>query len=387
MLLERSFPSTQPLPRLRRTGKTNGLCTYFLYFFIPFVVSLSNHIERSKEFVMIRVAISGFGRIGRTFLRCVLQDKSIHTQIQIVAINVGASEQEFTPHMFKYDTLMGTFQGAVTIEDDELVIDEYRIKIVAELDPEKLPWKSLHIDWVVDCTGHFTDREGAQKHITAGAKHVLISAPAHDEDVAIVPGVNEQLFNAKQHNIVSLGSCTTNAFIPTLKALDDAFGIVRGFMTTTHAYTNSQVLLDVDAKDLRFSRAAALNIIPAPTGASKMLGKVLPHLAGKVSAMAVRVPVGKVSLIDLVFEAQDQLSVEKIHDAFTQASQTGMKNILALTMEPLVSSDFGGDPHSVVIDGLLTNVNGSMGQVFGWYDNEWGYSERMKDFLLYADNH
>src|ERR1044071_4344047 len=175
---------------------------------------------------MIRVAISGFGRIGRTFLRCLLQDKKTSEQVQIVVINVGNSQPEVTAHMFKYDTLMGTYQGTVTSENNELIVDGHRIKIVAELDPSKLPWKDLKIDWVVDCTGKFTDREGAQKHIIAGAKHVLISAPAHDEDVAIIPGVNEQLFNAEQHKIVSLGSCTTNAFMTTLKALDDAFGIV-----------------------------------------------------------------------------------------------------------------------------------------------------------------
>jgi glyceraldehyde 3-phosphate dehydrogenase len=333
---------------------------------------------------MMRVAISGFGRIGRTFLRCMLQDKKAFERVQIVAINIGASEPEFTAHMFKYDTLMGIFPGSISVEKDELIVDGHRIKIVAELDPAKLPWNELDIDWVVDCTGHFTDREGAQKHITAGAKRVLISAPAHDEDVAIIPGVNEQLFDATKHKIVSLGSCTTNAFIPTLKVLDDAFGLVRGFMTTTHAYTNTQVLLDVDAKDLRFSRAAALNIIPASTGASKMLGKVLPHLGDKISAKAIRVPVGKVSLIDLVFEAKKDLSVESIHAAFAAASQKNMKNILALTMEPLVSSDFSGDPHSVIIDGLLTNTKGTMGQVFGWYDNEWGYSMRMKYFLEYV---
>lgn len=333
---------------------------------------------------MIRVAISGFGRIGRNFLRCVLQDKNVHKQMEVVAINVGASEPEFIAHMFKYDTLMGTFQGAVSMQGDELVVDGHRIKIVAECNPARLPWKDLHVDWVVDCTGHFTDRDCAQQHITAGAKCVLISAPAHNEDVAIIPGVNEQLFNAAKDHIVSLGSCTTNAFIPMLKVLDDAFEIVRGCMTTTHAYTNSQVLLDVDAKNLRFARAAALNIIPAPTGASKMLGKVLPHLADKVSAMAMRVPVGKVSLIDFVFVAKKDLSVEMIHAAFNAAAQDKMKNVVAVTMEPLVSSDYNGNPHSVTIDGLLTNTNGPMGQVFGWYDNEWGYSERMKDFLMYV---
>ncbi len=330
----------------------------------------------------MRVAINGFGRIGRSFLRCVEQDAK--NSFEVVAINIGSSQAEYVAHMFKYDTLMGKFQGDVAIHGDELVIDGHRIKIITELDPEKLPWKQMNIDWVVDCTGKFTHRDGAQKHIAAGAQRVLISAPAHDEDVAIIPGVNQELFNPAEHKIVSLGSCTTNAFMPTLKVLDDAFGIVRGCMTTTHAYTNSQVLLDVEAKDLRFSRAAALNIIPATTGASKMLSKILPHLADKVLAKAMRVPVGKVSLIDLVFTTQKELSVEAIHDAFKHAAQNKMKHIVALTMEPLVSSDFSGDPHSVIIDGLLTTTNGTMGQVFGWYDNEWGYSVRMKDFLEFV---
>jgi len=330
----------------------------------------------------MRIAINGFGRIGRSFLRCIIEDNN---QIDVVAINIGKSEPEFVAHMFKYDTLMGTFKGNVSLEGNEIIINNHRIQIIAELDAAKLPWKRLDIDWVVDCSGKFTHRQDAQKHIQAGAKRVLISAPAHDEDIAIIPGVNEELFNAQKHHIVSLGSCTTNAFLPTLKVIDDAFGIVRGCMTTTHAYTNTQVLLDVEAKDLRFSRAAALNIIPASTGAASMVEKVIPHLAKNVSAVAIRVPVGKVSLIDLVFEAQKELSVNDIHAAFNHAAEKRMKNIVALTMEPLVSSDFSGNPHSVIIDGLLTHAYQSMGQVFGWYDNEWGYSMRMKDFLMYVN--
>ena len=331
----------------------------------------------------MRIAINGFGRIGRTFLRCLLQSK-IKNPIEVVAINIGKSDPSSTAHMFKYDTLMGTFSGDVAMSGDELIIDEQHIQIIAELDPEKLPWRELKVDWVVDCTGKFTHRQDAQKHIIAGAQRVLISAPAHDEDIAIIPGVNEDLFDAHAHKIVSLGSCTTNAFMTTLKVLDDAFGITRGFMTTTHAYTNSQVLLDVDAKDLRFSRAAALNIIPASSGASAMLSKIFPHLDKKISVIATRVPVGKVSLIDFVFETKKELSVKAIHDSFVKASTSSMKNILALTMEPLVSSDFSGNDNSVIIDGLLTTVNGTMAQVFGWYDNEWGYSMRMKDFLEYV---
>jgi glyceraldehyde 3-phosphate dehydrogenase len=337
-----------------------------------------------KKGVMMRIAINGFGRIGRTFLRSLFVDKDIKNILNIVAINVGNSSIDTVAHMFKYDTLMGIFPLPVSMEGNELIVDGHRIFIVAQLQAEKLAWADLEIDWVVDCTGKFTDRVNAQKHLNAGARHVLISAPAHDEDIAIIPGVNQQLFDAKKHAIVSLGSCTTNAFIPTLKVLHDAFGVNRGFMTTTHAYTNSQVLLDVDAKDLRFARAAALNIIPASTGASTMIAKVLPELEGKVSAVATRVPVGKVSLIDLVFEAKIDLSVELVHKAFDNAARTYMKNIVSLTMEPLVSSDFSGNNHSVIIDGLLTTVNGTMGQVFGWYDNEWGYSMRMRDFLCYV---
>lgn len=329
----------------------------------------------------MKIAINGFGRIGRTFLRCLFSDKASHNQITVVAINVGTSDVAATAHMFKYDTLMGTFDKRVYMQGNNLIVGDVSIKIIAELDATKLPWDKLDIDWVVDCSGKFTHRADAQKHLDVGAQHVLISAPAHDEDIAIIPGVNDELFDAQKHAIVSLGSCTTNAFIPTLKVINDAFGIVRGCMTTTHAYTNSQVLLDVEAKDLRFSRAAALNIIPATTGASSMLKKVMPELADKVSAVAMRVPVGKVSLIDLVFEAKKELSIEAIHNAFEIAAKTAMKNIVALTMEPLVSSDFSGNSHSVIIDGLLTHVNGTMGQVFGWYDNEWGYSMRMKDFL------
>ncbi len=332
----------------------------------------------------MRVAINGFGRIGRNFLRGILLDKRARKVLNVVAINIGSSKIDFVAHMFKYDTLMGTFPAEVVVEGDELIVDGYHIKLIAECNPLLLPWKDLLVDWVVECTGAFTHREGASKHLEAGAQHVLISAPAKDEDVTIIPGVNEEMFDAQQHKIVSLGSCTTNSFITMLKVLHDKFGIKRGFMTTIHAYTNTQVLLDVGNKDLRRSRAAALNTIPTTTGAAKMLGKVIPDLEGKVSAMALRVPVGKVSLIDLTFEAEKDLSVNGIHAAFESAAMGPMKGIVAMTMEPLVSSDFSCNDHSVIIDGLLTEVNGNMAKVFGWYDNEWGYSMRLKDFLVYA---
>lgn len=330
----------------------------------------------------MNVAISGFGRIGRTFLRTVLCDKEAQKKITIVAINIGPGKLEYVAHMFKYDTLMGTYPGEVYLKDGDLFVDGHRIKIIAELDPARIDWRSFDIDWVVESSGKFTNREGAQLHLDAGARHVLITAPAHDEDISIIPGVNQELFNKDTHKIVSLGSCTTNAFIPMLRVLHDAFTITQGCMTTVHAYTNSQVLLDVENKDLRFARAAALNIIPASTGASKMLGKVMPEIADVISARALRVPVGKCSLIDLTVVTKQAATVQTIHDAFNAAAQGRMKGIVALTMEPLVSSDFSGNSFSVTVDGLLTYVQGNMIKTFGWYDNEWGYSERLKDFLM-----
>ncbi len=332
---------------------------------------------------MIKVAISGFGRIGRNFLRCVLLDKESLKRLHIVAINIGPEKLNFTSHMFKYDTLMGTYPGIVKLEGNELIIDEYRIKIVAETDAQKLPWKSLGIDWVVECSGKYTKRSAAQHHLDAGAKRVLISAPAKDEDVSIIPGVNDAMYNAQKHHIVSLGSCTTNALLPMLEVLHHNFIIEQCMMTTIHSYTNSQVLLDVQAKDLRESRAAALNIIPTSTGVSQMVAKVIPSLSNIFQAISIRVPTAKVSLVDLTFNTKKELTVDLINTAFKNASETTLKNILAVAHEPLVSCDFGGNPHSVIIDSLLTSITGkNMGKAFGWYDNEWGYSERLKDFLV-----
>jgi glyceraldehyde-3-phosphate dehydrogenase type I len=330
---------------------------------------------------VMNVAINGFGRIGRTFLRTVLRDKEAQKKIAIVAINIGPGNVEYAAHMFKYDTLMGTYPGDVHMKNGDLIIDNQRIKIIAEKDPVRIDWRSLKIDWVVEATGKFTTRESAQLHCQAGASHVLITAPAHDEDISIIPGVNEDMCQDK-HKIISLGSCTTNAFIPMLRVLHDSFTITQGYMTTIHAYTNSQVLLDVENKDLRFARAAGLNIIPASTGASKMIGKVMPELENIIFAQAIRVPVGKCSLIDLTITTKKEVTVDKIHDAFNAAAQGRMKGIVALTMEPLVSSDFSGNSYSVTIDGQLTSAQGNMAKVFGWYDNEWGYSERLKDFLM-----
>lgn len=332
---------------------------------------------------MIRVAISGFGRIGRTFLRCVLQNPQALKKISVVAINIGPAKAEFVAHMFKYDSLMGIYPGEVAMEGNELVVDGHRFAILAESDPAQLPWQTFNIDWVVECSGKFTKREGALKHIQAGAKKVLISAPAKDEDVTIIPGVNDAGYDPKTHAIVSLGSCTTNAFVTMLKVMHDTFSVEHCTMTTIHAYTNSQVLLDVEDKDLRRSRAAALNIIPTTTGAMKMVAKVIPELAGKVEALSIRVPVAKVSLIDMTFTTRNPVTAQAINAAFAHAAQGDLNNILDITMLPLVSCDFSGNSYSAVVDGLLTATCGqNIGKAFGWYDNEWGYSCRLRDFLV-----
>ena len=330
----------------------------------------------------MRIAINGFGRIGKNFLRTILQDPEAKKKLEVVAINLGPATPEMAAHLFKYDTLMGTYPGMVELKGNELIVDGTKIKLLQQLDPQKLPWKEMNIDWVVDCSGTCTKREKSELHIKAGAKRVLISAPAVNEDVTIVPGVNDAMYDARKDTIVSLGSCTTNALMPMLKVLYEHCGLQKAMMTTVHAYTNTQVLLDVDDKDLRRSRAAALNIIPTSTGASKMVHKVMPQLKGKVEGMALRVPVAKVSLVDLAFESDKELSVAMINDAFKQSSQKELKGILDFTTAPLVSSDYFGINFSVVIDGPLTQANGKMGKVFGWYDNEWGYSIRLRDFLI-----
>jgi len=333
----------------------------------------------------MKVAINGFGRIGKSFLRTIMQDPMAAQKLDVVTINIGPATMANAALFFKYDTIMGQYPGTVEQDGNILIIDGKEIELIAECDPLKINWKERGIDWVVDCSGQFTTRECAEKHLQSGAKAVLISAPAKGEDVAIIPGVNEQMFNKQKDKIVSMGSCTTNAFMTTLKILNDAFDIQQGVMTSVHAYTNTQVLLDVDRKDPRRSRAAALNIIPTSTGAAAMVEKIMPELAGKITASAIRVPVGIVSLIDFVFTCKKKLSTKDINNAFVEAASTNLKGILDITMEPLVSSDFIGNSYSVVIDSVSTKAMGNMGQVIGWYDNEWAYSMRMKDFLLFVD--
>lgn len=332
----------------------------------------------------MRIAINGFGRIGRTFLRTVLQDARARHAIEIAAINVGPGQLTYVAHGFKYDTLMGPFNGDVRLDGSTLVIDDHCIQLVAQKDPAGIDWKKYGVDWVVESSGHFTTREKAVAHIEkAGAKHVLITAPASGDDITIIPGINDDLFSPTKHHVVSLGSCTTNALIPLLKVLDDAFGITQSMMTTIHAYTNTQALLDVyDGDDARKSRAAALNMIPTSTGVTKTIKKVLPSLADSFEGISIRVPIAKVSLIDLAFNAKQKLSTESVNQALEKAAHGALSKIMQYSTEPLVSSDYANSPYSVIVDSQLTSVRGGLGKVFGWYDNEWGYSERLKDFLL-----
>jgi len=329
----------------------------------------------------MRVALNGFGRIGRTFLRCVLQDPVARKKLDIVSLNIGPANADWLEVMFKYDTLMGIFPGKVEYRDCRLIVDGQAIEIIAECDPCKIDWKSRNVDWVVEATGMFTSRIKSMEHIQAGAKNVLITAPTKDDLPCIVMGINQDTYNPNDP-IVSLGSCTTWAFLPMLKVLNDKFAISNGFMTTIHAYTNTQILLDKEDSTIRRSRAAALNIIPTTTGATSALPKVLPELTGKIKARAMRVPVGIVSLIDLVATVEKKPTISEINQAYAEAAQKYMKGYVAISNEPLVSSDYKGNGYSVTIDGLSTDVISNTVKLLGWYDNEWGYSQRLKDFLL-----
>lgn len=333
---------------------------------------------------MMQVAINGFGRIGRNFLRSVIADKNALSQIQIAAINIGPGKLENVAPLFKYDTLLGTFHGNVCVIDQQLIINDYIIPLIAEKDPLQISWKKYNIDWVVEATGRFTHRADAQKHINAGSPHVLITAPAHDEDSTIIMGVNEKLFNPKEHHIVSMGSCTTNAIVPIIKIVDEICGISSGAMTTVHAYTSTQVLLDNEGEDLRRSRAAALNIIPTSTGADAMIQKIFPALTSKIVSSSLRVPVAKVSFVDFTFLPERPATVAALNKAFEGAALTNLKGIVNICNESLVSSDFSGSAYSVTIDAQLTAVSNKLGKVCGWYDNEWAYSVRLKDFLCFV---
>lgn len=334
----------------------------------------------------MRIALNGFGRIGKNFARALLGDPRALQGIELVAINMGKADVKQAAYEFKYDSLMGIFEGSVSQEDTVLTVHKRSITLLDQVDALQLPWKDLAIDWVVDVTGHYTHADKARDHLKAGAHAVLISAPAHQEDVAIVLGVNQEQFDKKKHTIVSLGSCTTNALLPLLSVVHKNFTIVHAQATAIHSYTNTQRLLDVDADvhDPRRSRAAALNIVPSTTGASQMVEKIIPDLKNKVSACSVRVPVPTVSLLDLTCLVEKTISRDNVHEVFTRAAHDRLKNILAVSHEPLVSSDYQGNPYSVTLDTQLTMCDGPLVKLYGWYDNEWGYSQRLKDFLLFV---
>jgi len=328
---------------------------------------------------MIKIALNGFGRIGRNVLRALLTTH--HKKLNLVAINLGPTSTKDLIYAIKYDSLMGTYTPQeINFENNVLTINGQQITILTQADPAQLPWKQLAIDWVIDASGKFTKRDLAKKHLEAGAKKILITAPATDEDITIIPGVNDAQYK-KEYSIISLGSCTTNAIVPALHVISQLATIEHVSFTTIHAYTNTQVLIDVESKSTRLSRAAGINMIPSTTGATQVIGKVIPELNGKIIGNSVRIPLAKVSLIDAVIVTSVPLTKEKINHAFEQAQQKSLKNILAITHEPLVSNDFSNDPHSVIIDGLLTQTQENIAKIFGWYDNEWAYSLRLLDFL------
>jgi glyceraldehyde 3-phosphate dehydrogenase len=329
----------------------------------------------------IRVGINGFGRIGRQVLRAAkMQDVA---DIEIVAIN-DLTDTKTLAHLFKYDSVHRTFDGQVTAGDKAITIDGENLKVFAEKDPTNLPWKDLGVDIVLESTGRFTNASDAKKHLDAGAKKVIISAPAKGEDLTIVLGVNESKYDTAKHNIVSNASCTTNCLVPMVKIIKDNFGFVRGSMVTVHSYTNDQNVLDLPHKDLRRARAAAVSIIPTTTGAAKATSLVMPELKGKIDGIAIRVPTPDVSFTDLTVVVDKPVTVQQINDAFKAAAEGPMSGVLQYTEEELVSSDFIGNPHSCIIDAKSTNVvDGTLLKVSGWYDNEWGYSSRCVDLLRY----
>ena len=326
----------------------------------------------------MRVAINGFGRIGRITLRAAIKKKS---SLDFVAVN-DLGDINTMAHLLKYDSVHGIMKEDVKVEENSLMVGNKEIKVLNEKDPEKLPWKDMDVDVVIESTGIFRDRESVSKHITAGAKKVVISAPAKSPvDATIVPGVNDGALK-DEHKIISMASCTTNCLAPVAKVLNDRFTIKSGFMTTVHAYTNDQQLLDFPHKDLRRARATMLSIIPTTTGAAKAIGDVIPELKGKLDGIAMRVPVADASVVDLVVEVKKKATKEKINKLFKSASRRELKGILQYTEEPIVSVDVIGNPHSAILDALSTSViEDKLVKVLAWYDNEWGYSCRLVDLI------
>ncbi len=326
---------------------------------------------------MVRVGINGFGRIGRNFFRAVLVSGA---DVEIVGIN-DLTDNATLAHLLKYDSILGRLGLPVSHTEDSITVGDKTIRVFAERDPAALPWGEVGADIVLESTGHFTKAADAKKHIAAGAKKVIISAPATDEDVTIVMGVNHESYDPANHHIISNASCTTNCLAPMAKVLNDEFGIVRGLMTTIHAYTNDQVILDFPHKDLRRARAAALSMIPTSTGAAKAISLVLPELKGKLDGYAMRVPVPTGSATDLTVELSREVTAAEINEAIKKASEGSLKGYLSYTSDPIVSADIVTDPSSCIFDSGLTKVIGTTAKVVGWYDNEWGYSNRLVDLI------
>lgn len=333
----------------------------------------------------IKLAINGFGRIGRQFLKAAFANPEFMRRFEIVAIN-DLTDPQTLAYLSKYDSVHGVWNANITASETTLAIGGKEIRIFAEKDPANLPWKSLGVEYVVESTGLYADKAGASKHLQAGAKKVLISAPAKDPDVTVVPGVNLEWYDPASHNLVSMGSCTTNSLAPMVRVLQDRFGIVRGFMTTIHAYTNDQRILDLPHHDLRRARAAAVSTIPTTTGAAKAIGLVVPEVAGKMDGISVRVPIPCGSLTDLKVELAREVTRDEVNGAFREAASGRMKGVMRYTEDAIVSQDVVDDPHTCIIDGLLTNVLGGKGNLvntFAWYDNEWAFSVKMVETVVY----
>ncbi|MFB7219139.1 type I glyceraldehyde-3-phosphate dehydrogenase [Streptomyces sp. NPDC056227] len=328
----------------------------------------------------IRVGINGFGRIGRNYFRALLEQGA---DIEIVAVN-DLGDTATTAHLLKYDTILGRLKAEVSHTADSITVDGHTIKVLSERNPADIPWGELDVDVVIESTGIFTKKADAEKHIAGGAKKVLISAPAKDEDITIVMGVNEDKYDAANHHVISNASCTTNCVAPMAKVLDENFGIVKGLMTTVHAYTNDQRILDFPHSDLRRARAAAENIIPTTTGAAKATALVLPQLKGKLDGIAMRVPVPTGSVTDLVITLEREVTRDEVNAAFQKAAEGPLKGKLVYTQDPIVSSDIVSDPASCTFDSLLTMAEGTQVKVIGWYDNEWGYSNRLVDLTVFV---
>jgi glyceraldehyde 3-phosphate dehydrogenase len=328
----------------------------------------------------IRVGINGFGRIGRQVLKAIREN--FPNEIDVVAFN-DLGDLNTMAHLFRYDSNYGRYNGTVEVQGDSLVVDGDVIKALKQKDPAQLGWGDLGVDIVIESTGIFTDRDNAAKHLQAGAKKVIISAPAKGEDITLCLGVNHDKYDAASHHIVSNASCTTNCLAPAAKVVTDSFGIVKAFMTTIHSYTNDQQILDLPHKDLRRARAAALNIIPTSTGAAKAVSLVVPELKGKFDGIAVRVPTPTVSLVDFVATVEKEVTKDSLIAALEAAANGPMKGILGVTHEPLVSMDFKGDPRSSIIDAIATDASGNLVKVIAWYDNEWGYSVRCAELAKF----